>query len=375
MTESAYHDALNKVSRFTTTELDDELERTARTSETCEMLLCCYLAAMRERGGFREFGYSNIYDYANARFGFGPRKTRYLVALGRKIEALPQIREALANGKLGWTKAARVAAVATSENEAMWLESALALTVRDLERRIHDGTDAPATILHLPLNEDRHILWENVLELYRRRAGAEISPVEVFEYLLAEAVATHGYVGPAEDESQEDADEQPGDPDERDEPTTLVHDTLDANAGETPLFPWAEPVTRENTWSSERDAETAFATSADYSAVRRDVLERDGWRCMYPGCEARKNLEVHHVRFRSRGGTDEPSNLAVVCHFHHAMIHAEQIALSGRAPLSLEWTPPKLMREVLERRRNNPSKWIGELDIREWTLDPAPTTG
>jgi hypothetical protein len=29
------------------------------------------------------------------------------------------------------------------------------------------------------------------------------------------------------------------------------------------------------------------------------------------------------------------------------------------------------MREVFERRRNNPAMWVGELDIREWSLDPA----
>ena len=46
--------------------------------------------------------------------------------------------------------------------------------------------------------------------------------------------------------------------------------------------------------------------------------------------------------------------------------------MNGRAPFALEWVPPKLMREVLERRRNNPSIWVGELDIREWTLDAAP---
>jgi hypothetical protein len=53
----------------------------------------------------------------------------------------------------------------------------------------------------------------------------------------------------------------------------------------------------------------------------------------------------------------------VVCYFHHHLIHAGRVTLRGRAPLALEWTPPQLMREVLERRRNNPAMWVGELDI------------
>ena len=52
--------------------------------------------------------------------------------------------------------------------------------------------------------------------------------------------------------------------------------------------------------------------------------------------------------------------------------HANRIAVRGSAPVALEWTPPKLMRAVLDRRRNNPSLWADELDVREWSLDPAP---
>lgn len=47
------------------------------------------------------------------------------------------------------------------------------------------------------------------------------------------------------------------------------------------------------------------------------VFERDGWRCRVPGCSSRRNLQVHHVVFRSQGGGDEDANLAVLCAAHH----------------------------------------------------------
>ena len=47
-------------------------------------------------------------------------------------------------------------------------------------------------MLHLPLPEDWRILWENALEIYRRRAGAEISPVEAFELMVAEVIVEWG---------------------------------------------------------------------------------------------------------------------------------------------------------------------------------------
>ena len=101
------------------------------------MLGCCYLSAVSKRRAYRDFGYTSITDYAQARFGFGARKTGYLVSFGRKIEHLPKIRAALASGKLGWCKASRLASVAAPENDVMWLESALSLTVRQLEQRVN----------------------------------------------------------------------------------------------------------------------------------------------------------------------------------------------------------------------------------------------
>ena len=60
-------------------------------------------------------------------------------------------------------------------------------------------------------------------------------------------------------------------------------------------------------------------------------------------------------------------NLTVVCDFHHDLIHKKHIGVKGRAPHALEWTPPKWMQPVLDRRRNRPSIWLGELDVREWS--------
>lgn len=106
-------------------ELDLRLEQAVRENERSEQLLCEYLVEMRDRRGHEQFGFVNIWDYAAERFGFCERKTRYMLGLGTKLKRLPKIREALASGKLGWSKAAKVAAVATSEDEAMWLDSAL----------------------------------------------------------------------------------------------------------------------------------------------------------------------------------------------------------------------------------------------------------
>ena len=51
----------------------------------------------------------------------------------------------------------------------------------------------------------------------------------------------------------------------------------------------------------------------------RAVLLRDG-HCRCGNCELRYGLQVHHLRPRSWGGTDDMSNLAAVASVHHPML-------------------------------------------------------
>ena len=65
---------------------------------------------------------------------------------------------------------------------------------------------------------------------------------------------------------------------------------------------------------------------------------RDGWRCSAPGCSSRRNLEEHHIIYRSRGGADTPSNLVTLCRFHHQQgEHNGLMKCRGIAPLGILW--------------------------------------
>ena len=56
-----------------------------------------------------------------------------------------------------------------------------------------------------------------------------------------------------------------------------------------------------------------------YHELHRQVLERDGWRCQV--CGSMQNLQVHHLKFRSRSGSDEEQNLITLCTECHARTH------------------------------------------------------
>ena len=78
----------------------------------------------------------------------------------------------------------------------------------------------------------------------------------------------------------------------------------------------------------------ADRTPAGRRRVREHrVLERDGWRCSSPLCTSRRALHVHHVQWRSRGGSDEDANLSGPCVSCHPLVHDGKTAeLTGTAP-------------------------------------------
>ena len=192
------------LSNLTNAKVDEKLENAVVLNMKTERLICCYLSAMRERGAYRDFGFSSIYDYADERFGFSSRKTRYLVFLGRRLDELPQLREALKEGKIGWCKARLVASRATAEDEVMWLDTALSLSVRELNRRIKDRTDDLASTIQFWMADTQRATWENALEICRRVAGTQLSPGEALELIAGEFLATYAHLLNDDDDEVED---------------------------------------------------------------------------------------------------------------------------------------------------------------------------
>jgi len=59
--------------------------------------------------------------------------------------------------------------------------------------------------------------------------------------------------------------------------------------------------------------------SESYRALRKQVLERDGWRCQW--CGSLRNLQVDHRKFRSLLGDDTAQNLITLCVDCHRAEH------------------------------------------------------
>ncbi|MHC9540609.1 MAG: hypothetical protein AB9903_13975 [Vulcanimicrobiota bacterium] len=70
------------------------------------------------------------------------------------------------------------------------------------------------------------------------------------------------------------------------------------------------------------------------------ILKRDHFQCQVPGCKCRRNLQVHHIVWRSKGGSDKECNLITLFKVNHQHILHDLMALKieGTAPHNLTFT-------------------------------------
>lgn len=78
--------------------------------------------------------------------------------------------------------------------------------------------------------------------------------------------------------------------------------------------------------------------------LRREhaVLNRDNYRCSMPGCTSYRNLQAHHMIYRSFGGSDDMENQTALCSSHHQYdVHGNgRTRVRGRAPYALRFDLP-----------------------------------
>jgi hypothetical protein len=107
-------------------------------------------------------------------------------------------------------------------------------------------------------------------------------------------------------------------------PTANVPEPARAATKKTPRAPKPEtPQPEARTTGKERSSRHIPL------AVRDRVFSRDGGRCTYVSaggkrCNSKRNLQIDHVEPRSRGGSNDPSNLRLLC-AHHNRLEAERI--------------------------------------------------
>jgi Domain of unknown function (DUF222)/HNH endonuclease len=279
---------------------------------------------------------------------------------------LPRIADALERGELGIDKVVELARFAIPEDEGRLIRWATTVSVGAVRHR--GDLEAKASIRDVRETErDRAVSWWYHDE--GRRFGLE-----------ADLPAAHGpvIVNALEREAEKIAS-LPGEEDELfasarradalvalcsariaadpepDRATVVVHARLDGlqrdtGGSEIEGGPVIHPHTVRRLLCNARVQTVVEDSEGNVLGIGRLSRQAPVWmlrqvrhrdrECRFPGCGARRYTEAHHLRWWRHGGRTDLSNLALICSFHHRLVHEHGWSVKRQAAGDLLWRRP-----------------------------------
>ena len=347
------------------------------SAETCRWLLL--VAELDRREAYLQWGCRSCAHWLSWHCGVGLRAAQDHVRVAGRLDELPLIRDAFARGELSYSKARALTRIASEESEAELLELARNASAAQLERVVRayrralppedleaaeearyasfSWDDDGSLVVHARLSAEEGAVLMQAMdlakdELIRERddevvaaeRGSDRPPLRLARATNADAlvrvaesaVAGAGAVASGGDRTQ-----------------VVVH--IDAGA-------LAEQGTPPGTRDGRRceleggpglAAETARRLACDASvvtlverdgeplsvgrktrtippAIRRALRSRDQ-TCTFPGCDAQRFLDAHHIQHWAHGGETSLSNLVTLCRHHHRLVHEGRFTVQRSA--------------------------------------------
>jgi len=289
---------------------------------------------------YRDLGFSTMRSYAIEALGFSPTRAGDFIRLARRLESLPMVKEQVASGELGYTKAREIATVADPTNELEWVKVAKEQSRRELEATVRQAKKLASQ--QRKENPDQGELMPRPVSaappaIVPVRVGFELTPAQYARYEAM--IAKIGHRGSKADlllemvEALLVADENAprGAFANREEtnfvPPYQIHiHECPTCAKATVQTPQGEmELTKTEAEAAKCDAQIHLPGERNKSTIppriRREVLARDRHQCRRKGCNHTRFLEIHHIVSRSAGGTNDPENLVTLCTACHKLLH------------------------------------------------------
>ena len=389
-------------------ELGDEIATLAIHIDVATHRLLECVRGFDEECGWAAQGAASCAAWLVWRIGLDPATAREKVRVARALGKLPAIDGALKAGKLSYAKVRALTRVATPENEANLLEMALYMTGAQLERLCRgyrgalDADNAP-----LPAERDVRrrdlpggmvklevVLLPDEADLVLRALdrAREVKHADESVDVSAETrKCDSAHAGPREDD--------PAWPSRADGVVALAESYLAGNVArgnggerfQVMLHVDQDPLAADGVIVGTLDdgtrvsAETLRRVACDCGvvavtgvgadlnigrrsrsippALRRVLALRDRG-CCFPGCMHDRFLHGHHIQHWLHGGETSVDNLALLCTFHHHLVHEGGWSVARTSDGRISFTTPDGQALPL-----TPAREVGEdslVHLREW---------
>jgi len=351
---------------FSVEDLSREIADLAAHMDAATHRLLTCIRQFDEAGGWYEQGATSCAHWLAWRIGLDSATAREKVRVARALGKLPVIDEALRVGKLSYAKARALTRVATPETETKLLEVAVVATGAQLERicrgyrralapdeglapeeRSVRRRDLPGGMVRLeivlaPDEADlllRALDWAREVVHEETDASAETQKCNDVQDVSAETSAP-GSTWPSRADGMVALAENflagnPANGNGGERFQVMVHVDQDPLAPDGVLSASLDDGTRISAETFRRiacDCGVVAATGDGAQlnigrrarsippAIRRALALRDRG-CRFPGCTHTRFLHGHHIQHWLAGGETSVNNLALLCTFHHHLVH------------------------------------------------------
>lgn len=239
-------------------------------------------------------GYSSLWSYVTMGLKLSESQAQQFISVMRKSKEVPALKLAVANGEVSLPKAALIVSELKPDNHSLWLEKASTLSTRNLKVAVAKENPLPLPLERVSVrtedvSELKVGLKKEVLEEIRRVQDI-LSQKQRRSVKLEEVIAviTKSYL-------------------EKHAPEKKAERALCARKVKVaPL-------------KAGRVVHPAWVKHTIHKKYQGQcgAMEPHGKRC-----ESRRFLEIHHIRPISRGGSNHPNNLILLCSGHHKGKHA-----------------------------------------------------
>ena len=318
---------------------DQQLRRLAARRAALDLEEAHWLVVARRTRVHAHLGMGSFLEYVERVLGYRPHTARERLRTAEALAGLPATRGALAEGRIAFSAVRELTRILTPETEEVWLDTVAGRTIREVEAAVAGRSpgDLPwdrrdpqlrPRVLRLELSPATYATFLEVRRELEREVGHALDDDALMATLCrrelargaGESDATAGARPPHQVAVTICEDCQRGWQDGGNQSIEVSANDLErlrCDAVEIGRVDAEQPV---------RAAQTVPP------ATRRLVIARDHGRCTVPGCRASHDVDVHHLRWRSRGGSHEPSNLILLCGTHHTAVHEGLLVISGTSP-------------------------------------------
>ncbi|MGZ5214442.1 MAG: DUF222 domain-containing protein [Actinomycetota bacterium] len=320
------------------------------------------IADVDRREAWRDDGARDTAHWLGMRYGISGWKAHRWIAAAHALDGLPRLSEAFGRGELGIDKVVELCRFATAETEVGLIRWARDVSCGAIRHR--GDLAVRATVEELvDVERSRSVSWwyfdqgrrfglelelpaaagQSVVQAIEREAESIPAMPGEPEAVSVSARRADAFVALCSARIAADADP--------DRATVVVHAPIDAVAGaanaEAEGGSVIPPQTLRRLLCNARVQTVLEDGAGNALGLGRMTREPSAWMirqvryrdrgCRFPGCGTLAFTEAHHVRWWRHGGRTDLDNLALICSFHHRLVHEHGWSVRRHGDGTLHW--------------------------------------